>query len=203
MTAMDKYGRMILHALQAKPMNPKDLHSVLKLPNVASLSTHEIADFWKKLHKQRPFHVSMAMSKRHFENWLNRAKVHPKFIIPIMNGQRIENYFIEHRFSERLVEIGCCPLQEYKTKHMFAQSDLTVFAYSDLLSERDIALLVGSFRPEGNLNRISSQFLLVSISEVYCRLYDFVQQFNCSPNEFTYNSYLTAFNDMMQHMMKK
>jgi hypothetical protein len=199
----DKYGQSILKELNVKRCSNRNLANILKFPEINSVPRDRIAEIWKEHHERKPFHVSLAMNRNHYEAWMCRANIHSFTLLPLIGasgkGDNIENYIVEHKFNGMNAEIGFCKLDEYKLCGSSAKPAMTIYGYGELLSTKQVGLFSGSFN---NLGRSEANVLLVSASELYVKMFDWIQRFNSNPDSFDYQSFQSAFMDMLHSVSR-
>lgn len=194
---IDKYGKHLLNIKESQLIQSLHLSSIINIQNWMPLSAQEISIKWNDHFDKKPFHVSLAISKRHFEKWMERAAIYPNFIIPLTKEKRVENFLVQHgQIRNGHCQVGFARLADYQQFDVNSPSAVTVNAYSNFAASHQVVLINGHFN-EAHLNRKQSKVMIVGASEIYCHLFDWVKQFNEQPTVFDYQAYLLAFNQLI------
>lgn len=182
------------------------LSDILDLNMVKQLPSAEIADLWKQYYDTKPLHISLALGDDSYKEWFQRAKRKPFALIPLFDDKKsVTNYIVEHRFNstnQMDMEIGFCQLEDYKLYGPSTPSSLKINAYGDLLEEKRIALLSGSFDERLLGTRLMARTMMVCTCETYNRLFEWIERFTDEPSKFDYQIYLMAFKAMIESLAK-
>lgn len=198
----DRYGRQLLQGIEPQKQQSK-LADIVNMDLFARAPPSEAARLWSERYKAKPFHVAMSIERGHFVNWLSRTNHHPMLIVPFMRHQAIDNYVVQFSSQTKgYCQAGFASLNDYRAQGAAARPAMTLNLYSDLVDATpSIGLVSGRFDPDLGINdRDQAMALIVSTSEAYVRLTEWLERFTATPSTFDYQAYLAAFQSMLSQL---
>lgn len=119
-------------------------------------------------------------------------------VIPLQRGQSsIENYFIQHSSTPDNFLIGVVSLEDYQKYGSGCQPAITIQVFRDLIESKNLGLILLDFKSTF-VNREQSEIICKSIVSLYASATSWPQQFNETPGQFNYNSFLEFFNNSIK-----
>ena len=185
--------------VHSKPLGFKSLNDIMKLELLDALETREIADIWNQYFSKRSG-ISGTITPQVYARLQETSQRYPFFILPLPKEEGYEFYFLQ--FSGH--QIYLTSLLEYQTHGSFAKPLFIVTHYTDLLSSKNVVLMMGEFG-DPDQPRISlqeAQNLVYQIQLFYVTGDDskrgLLEAFHDNPKDFDYKRLIDALETLQK-----
>jgi len=109
----------------------------------------------------------------------------------------MENFFIQHSSTLDDFLVGVVSLEDYQKYGSGCQPAITIQVFRDLVEPKNLGLILLDFK-SAFVNREQSESICKSIVSLYASAPCWPQQFNETPSQFNYASFLEFFNDSIK-----
>ncbi|KAJ9469895.1 ATP synthase mitochondrial F1 complex assembly factor 1 [Diplonema papillatum] len=179
-----------------KEAGRKSLDSILKLELLEKASPAAIMNLWTTHHQLVMQYWGRVISTEAFEVIAPRLKECPYFVVPVFRDKGMFNVVTNFQ-AGRGADAGrddlmlCCPLGEWQAKQDHASIHMTIQFFTELSKSKGIVLVRCELMDQ-HMTKQDAMFVTHILLKYYTlpHLFNHVELFNKSPNQFSYHNYL-------------
>lgn len=180
----------------------KDLDSFVALDKFRLHDAKEIEMLWKARFADKDRQFCGVVNGETFSRIYRNARQNPNFVLPLPHEEQgAELHFVQWSFVGPFT-LHCIltSVAEYKLHQEYARPHTTMMFHSELLADKNVALMNGSVEPDANLNHDQGLFLSLNVQRFYgadeksesgLRKTALLHQFNSNSQSFSVDALLT------------
>ncbi|CAN6600583.1 protein Atp11p, mitochondrial [Trichomonascus vanleenenianus] len=174
----------------------KDLSSFVDVARLSMHPSKEIEMIWKARFASQENSICGALDGVTFSRIYRNTRRFPRFVLPLPHeGQGAELHFVQWAFpGPYTMHCMFTSLAEFKLHQEYARPHTTMAIHSELLADKEMALMNGSVEKDSSLNQAHGAFLAANIQRFYgadestesgLRKVALLEAFNSGSSEFS------------------
>lgn len=147
----------------------KTLNHYVDLPKLSMHDAKEIGLLWKARFAEKERSLSGVIDHDTYRRIFRNARWNPRFVLPVPHeGQGAELHYLQWAVpGPYTLHCMITSLAEFKLHHDYARPHTTLAIHSELLAEKEIALMNGDVEKDANVTQAQGAFLVANLQRFY------------------------------------